>query len=106
MQEFQVKRGHTEDLGTKMVQGIVDCFGVAPAEQKDGSFAITYGALNRLSVKLGVGGKSVIIDTESSKDAADDVIIDTNKRFRKYLELVTGFNAKERVKRAKKAVED
>jgi hypothetical protein len=88
------------------VQGLVDCFGAKPAEQKDGAFMIRYGALNRLSVKIGAGGKSVIVDTESSKDAADDVIIDTNKRFRQYLELVTGFNAKERVKRAKKAIEE
>jgi hypothetical protein len=35
----------------------------------------------------------------------DDVILDTNKRFRKYLDAITGFSTKERVKRAKSPVE-
>jgi hypothetical protein len=32
---------------------------------------------------------------------SDDMIMDTNRRFRKYLDAVTGFSTKERVKRAK-----
>ncbi len=36
---------------------------------------------------------------------SDDVIIDTNKRFRKYLDAITGFSTKERVKRAKSPAE-
>jgi hypothetical protein len=37
---------------------------------------------------------------------SDDVIIDTNKRFRKYLDVITGFSTKERVKRAKSPAEE
>jgi len=47
----------------------------------------------------------VIIDTQSDLGAQDDVIIDTNKRFRKYLDAITGFSTKERVKRAKSVPE-
>jgi len=45
------------------------------------------------------------VETESSKGAADDVIMDTNKRYRVFLEEATGFTAKERLKKAKKAVQ-
>jgi hypothetical protein len=64
-------------------------------------YRISYGALKRLDVKAGAGGKTVMIDTESDMNVTDEVIIDTNKRFRKYLDAVTGFSTKERVKRAK-----
>ncbi len=45
------------------------------------------------------------METEASKGIADDVIIDTNKRYRVFLEEATGFTAKERLKKAKKAVQ-
>ena len=45
------------------------------------------------------------MDTESRKGAADDVIMDTNKRYRVFLEEATGFTAKERLKKAKKEVQ-
>jgi hypothetical protein len=50
---------------------------------------------------IGTDGKSVVIDTESDLNASDAVILDTNKRYRKYLDAVTGFSTKERVKRSK-----
>ncbi|MDO9549461.1 MAG: DUF5611 family protein [Methanoregula sp.] len=45
------------------------------------------------------------MDTESEMSENDEVIIDTNKRFRKYLDTITGFSSKERIKRAKSSVE-
>ena len=49
-------------------------------------------------------GKSVIIDTESDITASDEAILDTNRRFRRFLDAVTGFSTKERVKRSKSVV--
>jgi len=100
MQEYPIKRGLTKDLPERMAAEMRNCFGVAPAVS-GGTCRITYGALKRLEVKAGAGCKTVIIDTESDMAASDDVIIDTNRRFRKYLDAVTGFTTKERVKRAK-----
>ncbi|MDD1676578.1 MAG: DUF5611 family protein [Methanomicrobiales archaeon] len=105
MQEFQVKRGLTHDLKERVVQASTTYFGIPPREE-NGILSISYGALKRLEVRLGEGGKSIIIDTESNKDAPDAMILDTNKRFRQFLEETTGFNTKERVKRAKKAAEE
>src|SRR5512136_2138761 len=103
MQEYPVKRGLTKDLEARAVAELKNCFGAEPEKTAKG-YRIRSGALKRLDVVVGPGGKSVIIDTESDITAPDDVIIDTNKRFRKFLDVVTGFSTKERVKRAKSVV--
>lgn len=103
MQEYPIKRGLTKDLETRVVAELKNCFGADPEKTAKG-FRIRSGALKRLDVTIGAGSKSVIIDTESDLTAPDDVIIDTNKRFRKFLDVVTGFSTKERVKRAKSVV--
>lgn len=53
-----------------------------------------------------VENKNLCVDTESRSGVGDEVILDTNRRFRKFLEAATGLNSKERVKRAKKEVEN
>lgn len=45
------------------------------------------------------------MDSESNKDVKDNVILDTNKRYRDFLEEATGYTAKERLKMAKKEVQ-
>lgn len=76
------------------------CFGVEPGGDC-GHYRISYGALKVLDVSCGKGGKSLVVDTESDIHATDEVIIDTNRRFRRYLDAVTGYSTKERVKKAK-----
>jgi len=103
MQEYPIKRGLTQDLEARAVAELKNCFGAEPEKTAKG-YRIRVGALKRLDVVIGPGSKSVIIDTESDITAPDDIIIDTNKRFRKFLDVVTGFSTKERVKRAKSVV--
>ena len=103
MQEYPIKRGLTKDLEARAVAELKNCFGAEPEKTAKG-YRVRAGALRRLDVTIGPGSKSVIIDTESDIAAADEIIIDTNKRFRKYLDAVTGFSTKERVKRAKSVV--
>jgi len=104
MQEFEVKRGHTKDLMATVTGAFRECFGVEPTGEA-GKAVIAFGALARLEVWPGAGGKTVVVNTVSRKDASEAEILDTNRRFRTFLEKITGFTAKERVKRAKKAVE-
>jgi hypothetical protein len=104
MQEYPIKRGLTKDLETRIVTELKNCFGVDPEKTIKG-YRIRSGALKRLDVSVGTGEKSVIIDTESDMSASDEVILDTNKRFRKYLDAITGFSTKERVKRVKSVPE-
>jgi hypothetical protein len=100
MQEYPVKRGFTKDLNTTMVESLKECFGTEVKKQGD-HYQISFGALRLLDVSTGGGGKTLIVRTESDKDASDEVILDTNRRFRKYLDMVTGFSTKERVKKSK-----
>jgi hypothetical protein len=104
MQEYPVKRGFTKDLNTTMAEGLKQCFGTEVKNLGD-HYQISYGALKLLDVTMGEGGKTVIIRTESDKDASDEVILDTNRRFRKYLDFVTGYSTKERVKKVKSVEE-
>lgn len=111
MQEYEVKRGKTKDLQERIEAGFTDIFETKP-KLKDGRYTISYGSMAKLEVYPGDGNKTVIVDTETNKDVlalpdeeADKIILDTNKRFRNYLDLITGFTTKERVKRAKKAAE-
>jgi hypothetical protein len=103
MQEYPIKRGLTKDLEIRAAAELKTYFDAEPEKTATG-YRTRFGALKRLDVSIGAGGKSVIIDTESDLNASDDVIIDTNKRFRKFLDAVTGFSTKERVKRAKTPV--
>ncbi len=64
---------------------------------------MTYGAFSRLT--LYIDNKKLIVDSESNKIIIDEEILDTNKRYRDFLEEATGYTAKERLKMAKKAVQ-
>ncbi len=50
--------------------------------------------------------KELCVETESDSGIKDDaVILDTNKRFRDFLEQATGYTAKKRLEMAKKEVQ-
>jgi len=101
MQEYQIKRGFKDGLEERMISSLTEFFGVAP-EERDGHHVISFGALKRLDVCLGPKGSTVLIDTESDLSADDETILDTNRRFRRYLDAVTGYNSKERAKKMQK----
>ena len=102
MQEYAVKRGFTKLLATHMVDKLTELFECEPVQDGD-VYRISYGALERLDVSLGPEGKTLCVFSVSKQDIDDDaVILDTNRRFRKYLDEVTGYTTKERTKKAKK----
>jgi len=72
-------------------------------KEENGKLKISYGALSQLGISI--VNKRLCVETESSKGAADEVIMDTNKRYRVFLEEATGYTAKERLKKAKKDVQ-
>lgn len=88
-----------------MSAALKDIFGTEP-RQSNGKYEISYGALERLTVWECGDGKSLCVESVSRTEVPDTVILDTNRRFREYLERVTGYTAKERVKMAKKMAEE
>lgn len=101
MQEYQIKRGFKDGLKERMIASLTEYFGVEPEEQ-DGRYVISFGALKRLEVSLGPKKNTLLVDTESDLSADDETILDTNRRFRKYLDVVTGYTSKERAKKMQK----
>lgn len=102
MQEYPIKRGFTKGFEVRMVDGLETYFETQPEKSGD-RYRISYGALTRLEVSTGEKGKTLVVDTESDRSVEDDeVILDTNRRFRDYLQYVTGYTAKERAKKIQK----
>ncbi len=112
MQEYEVKRGNAADLEDRIKAGFADIFGVT-TEITGGHYAITYGSMKKLEVWPGEKNKTLAVDTVTDEavlrlpdEEVDKIILDTNKKFRQFLDLTTCFTTKERVKRAKKATEN
>lgn len=96
-----MKRGFSPDTGR--IRSVLEKNFPAEVKEDNGKLALNYGAFKKLTVWL--DNKKLCVDTESSKDARDDVILDTNKRYRVFLEEATGYTAKERLAKAKKEVQ-
>ncbi|WP_174589985.1 DUF5611 family protein [Methanocella conradii] len=99
--EYTFKRGYRPD--SERIRGILEeVFETKPVES-DGKMVISYGAIKEM--KAWVQDKKLYVETVSDLSVKDEkLILDTNKRFRDFLEEATGYTAKERLKMAKKAV--
>ena len=75
----------------------------AEVKEDNGKCTLSFGAFKRLTVW--VDNKKLCVETEYNKDVKDEVILDTNKRYRFFLEEATGYTAKERLAKAKKDVQ-
>ncbi len=98
--DYSFKRGFKPDLERirKTLQDEFPC----EIKQEDGKLLLGYGALKSISVWI--EGKKLNVVTESATDVGDTVALDTNKRFRNFLEKATGYTAKQRLQMAKKEV--
>lgn len=98
--DYSFKRGFKPDI--ERIRNVLE--EEFPAEIKDdgGKLTISYGAMN--SIAVWIENKRLNVVTESSTGASDDTILDTNKRFRNFLEKATGYTAKQRLQMAKKEV--
>jgi hypothetical protein len=98
---FEIKRGHAKDLeGDKLGELLKAAFG----NSKDlggGKFEATLGPL---VVKTWVNGKAIAFESNQPTQIDDATATKVVQARNKFLQDATGFNAKERVKRAKKAV--
>ena len=103
MQEYDIKRGHYKNIeGDKLKDLMETTFGNVKTENE--KLTSHYGALQPLFTWI--KGKDVLcVDTNMNKDVSDDEINETIRRYNRFLEAATGFNAKERVKRSKKKAE-
>ena len=73
-----------------------------PVTEEDGKLIVSYGALAR--VEASIVDKKLLVDTTPNPNVPDEEILETNRRFRKFLDDATGYTAKQRVSKAKKDV--
>ena len=100
IQAYTFKRGFKKDARQRVAQALEECFDTR-ITARDNEYTLSYGALKSMTVTV---GDQLLIDTESQPDVSNDVMTDTNRRFREFLEKATGYNAKQRAKKAQDAV--
>jgi len=98
--DYPFKRGFKPDI--ERVQKVLEEEFPADIRNEDGKLALSYGAMK--SIAVWVENKRLNVVTESARGSNDGVILDTNKRFRDFLEKATGYTAKQRLEMAKKEV--
>ena len=99
--EYKLKRGFSPDL--ERIRSLLEAEFSSEVQQEGQKLTLSYGALK--SIETWIEGKKLVVVTESAPDASDDVVLDTNKRYRNFLEKATGYTAKQRLKMAKKDVQ-
>lgn len=102
IQEYSFKRGFSQETGR--VRSLLEKNFPAEIKEDDGKYMLSYGAFSRLTVWL--DNKKLCVDTESNREAKDEMVLETNKRYRVFLEEATGYSAKERLAKAKKEVQE
>jgi len=101
MQEYKLKRGFAPDI-ERIRDLLTECFGTE-INDENGKLTTSYGVLTE--IKVWIDNKKLCVDTVSDNSGIpDDVILDTNKRFRTFLDKGTGYSSKDRIKNAKKDV--
>jgi len=98
--DYSFKRGFKPDM--ERIREVLEEEFPAEIKEADGMLSLSFGALK--SIQVSINNKKLNVSTESDSDAKDDQILDTNKRFRNFLEKATGYTAKQRLQMAKKEV--
>ena len=98
--DYSFKRGFKPDM--ERIRKVLEEEFPAEIKESDGMLSLSFGALK--SIQVSINEKKLNVTTESDTDAKDDQILDTNKRFRDFLEKATGYTAKQRLQMAKKEV--
>jgi len=98
--DYTLKRGFKPDL--ERIRKVLKEEFPTEIKEEDGKLSLSFGALK--SIQVWINGKKLAVTTESDRNASDELALDTNKRFRNFLEKATGYTAKQRLQMAKKEV--
>jgi len=100
MRAYELRRGWAKNLAGDQLRAIAaDVFG--SAEAKDGKVSTRFGAATRITAWT--DGKSLFVDTEMNPQVDNETAGKTISAFNRFLEAATGYNAKERAKRAQQS---
>ncbi|UCE91260.1 MAG: DUF5611 family protein [Methanobacteriota archaeon] len=104
MSEYEVRRGHQENISPEKLKAHMrDVFG--NVEEKEERYVSSFGALREL--RAWQGGKNILcVETDTDPGVDDEVALRTIKAYNTFLERATGYTAKERGKRAQKKAKE
>jgi len=104
MQEYEVRRGHQENIEPAKLKALMqEIFG--KAEERDGKMVSSFGALKEIAAWS--SKKNILmVDTKMDPTVADDVAQQTIKAYNTFLGRATGFTSKERGKRVQKKAKE
>lgn len=94
MREYRIKRGLSKDI--ERIREILKREFPVEITEENGVLSLSYGALKELKVWIDNG--KLFVKSEANIEATDEVILDTNRRFRRFLDDATGYSTKERKK--------
>lgn len=99
MRDYELRRGHWKQIdGEKLLHLMQDVFGETKKEG-NGYVVENYGGLTRLYVEQ-LGKTHIRVDTTMNAKVGNEDAQKTLRSYNDFLELATGYNAKERGKRA------
>ena len=101
MMEQDIKRGNHKNIeGAKLFELLKDVFGEANVSLEDEKCSVTYGALSPLITWV-KDPSTLMVDTVMDPEVDIETGMDSRKKYNKFLDIATGFNAKARSKRLK-----
>lgn len=98
--DYPFKRGFKPDIAR--IRTTLEEEFPCEIKEEDGKLLLSYGALK--SIEVWIENKRLNVVTQSTPGVPDDIVLDTNKRYRDFLEKATGYTAKQRLQMAKKEV--
>lgn len=104
MQEYEVRRGHQENIEPERLKAhMKDIFG--NVQEKDGKLVSSFGGLKEIAA-WSAKKNALMVDTKMDPTVADDMAKQTIKAYNTFLEKATGFTSKERGKRIQKKAKE
>ena len=101
MIEQDIKRGNFKNIeGEKLINMLEEIFGTEYVSKEEGKYYVNYGALSPLTIWV-KDKSTLMVDTIMDPGVDIEKGLDSRKKYNKFLDVATGFNAKARTKRLK-----
>lgn len=98
MRDYEIKRGHYSKIDGQIEEIVRDIFGTAG--NVEGKVRTSFGALIRLDC-WSEGKTTLWVDTDMDARVSDQVAAETHRKYNHLLLRLTGYDAKQRMKRLK-----
>ena len=100
MQTFEIKRGHGKTLEDGGLKNMMEEEFGSVKDDDESTFNASFKALKSITVEFR-SIKEIGVETETDNDATPEDSLAAHQAYNKFMQNVTGFNAKQRVDRAK-----